>query len=236
MGVLSGDPERARNVAAEVVRRLDALYGRRPWGASHRPLDELVLTILSQHTSDINSDRAFDELRRRFPTWEDIRRAPVGDIADAIRSGGLADQKAPRIQAVLNAVLDGDKSPPLSWLDDLPLAEAKAHLTALPGVGPKTAACVLLFACGRPALPVDTHIYRVTKRIGLIAGNVTEAKAHEALERILDPADVYTFHLNVVTHGRRICVARAPRCHRCPLTDLCAYYRQHRLAEKNNGA
>ncbi|MDI3339750.1 MAG: endonuclease III [Sphaerobacter sp.] len=212
-----------RRRAAEVVRRLNESYGTPQWQPSGAPVDELVQTILSQHTSDVNSRRAYAELRRRFPTWEAVVAAPVEEVAAAIRAGGLARQKAPRIQAALAAILASGEDPPLASLATLPLPEAKARLTALPGVGPKTAACVLLFACGRPALPVDTHVYRVSRRIGLIDPNVSEADAHDRLEALVDPEDVYTFHVNVIRHGRQVCVATRPRCDRCCLTDLCDY-------------
>lgn len=208
----------------KILRRLEAAYGRRTWQPAYEPLDELILTILSQHTSDTNSERAFNELRQRFPTWEAVRRAPVADVTDAIRSGGLAEKKAPRIQAVLERILSsGTESGWSQGLKILPLDEAKAQLMALPGVGPKTAACVLLFACGRPALPVDTHVYRVSKRLGLIEPDVTAEQAHDRIEGFLDPKDVYSFHVNMIAHGRRVCTARKPCCERCPLRSQCAF-------------
>lgn len=219
---------------AEILRTLEAAYGKRAWQPGYEPLDELILTILSQHTSDINSERAFRELRRRFPSWEAVRRAPVAAVADAIRSGGLAAQKAPRIQAVLDRILSrGTETEWAQVLRMLPLDEAKSRLMALPGVGPKTAACVLLFACGRPALPVDTHVYRVARRLGLIEPDVTAEQAHELLERLLKPEDVYGFHLNMIAHGRQVCSARTPHCERCPLRSRCRFARvnaSHRAA------
>lgn len=223
-GTVGNQPALRRQVR-DIVLRLDDAYGRKTWVPYHGPLEELVQTILSQHTSDVNSERAYLELRRRFSTWEAVRDAPVDDVVDAIRSGGLAEQKARRIQQVLATVLDCDPDEPLSCLNSLPLDEAKAYLTSLPGVGPKTAACVLLFACGRPALPVDTHVYRVSKRLGLIDERVTEQQAHDRLESLLDAEDVYTFHVNMIAHGRAVCTARNPRCATCPLSDLCRYYR-----------
>ncbi len=216
--------ETQRYRVSEILRCLEAAYGKRAWQPAYAPLDELILTILSQHTSDINSARAFHELRQRFPTWEAVRRASVADIADAIRSGGLAAQKAPRIQAVLDRILsNGTEAGWTQALNTLPLAEAKARLMALPGVGPKTAACVLLFACGRPALPVDTHVYRVSKRLGLIEPGVTAEQAHDQIEGLLEPEDVYSFHLNMIAHGRRVCTARKPRCGLCPLRSRCEF-------------
>ncbi len=208
----------------EILRDLETAYGKRTWQPAYEPLAELILTILSQHTSDINSERAFQDLRRRYPTWEAVRQAPVADVGDAIRSGGLAARKAPRIQAALDHVLsNGTEAEWSRALKTLPLAEAKARLMALPGVGPKTAACVLLFACGRPALPVDTHVYRVSKRLGLIKPGVTAEQAHDRIEKLLNPEDVYSFHVNMIAHGRQVCTARKPRCELCPLRSRCAF-------------
>ncbi len=206
--------------ATEVLCRLEQEYGRPDWHVSRPPLDELVITILSQHTSDANCERAFASLRAEFPTWEDVAEADESDIANAIRSGGLADVKAPRIKSVIKDVLAGNL---LDDLTVLPLDEAKRQLQALPGVGPKTAACVLLFACQRPALPVDTHVFRVSRRVGLIDDKIDANRAHEQLESMLAPEDIYSFHLNVIKHGRRVCRARIPRCDICALADLCDY-------------
>lgn len=210
----------------EVARRLDLAYGPRRWRRHHPPLDELIMTILSQHTSDTNTERAYRSLRARFPTWEAVRVARTGDVADAIRSGGLAEQKAPRIQMVLDAVLAERGALDLDHLAMLPLPEAKSWLTSLHGVGPKTAACVLLFSLGRPALPVDTHVHRVARRLGLIAPEVGAAAAHAILEAMLgaDRERVYAFHVTMIAHGRAVCTARRPFCDRCVLTECCDYY------------
>mgnify|MGYP001193188762 FL=1 len=218
------DGSERRRRAAEITRRLRVTHAVGPWQPSGTPLEELVQTILSQHTSDVNSARAYAELRQRFPTWEEVVAAPVDEVADAIRSGGLARQKAPRIQAALEAALNSGENPPLASLFTLPLPEAKRRLTSLPGIGPKTAACVLLFACGRPALPVDTHVYRVSRRVGLIDPGVSEAAAHDRLEPLLSPEDVYPFHVGLIRHGRRVCKATRPRCDECCIRDLCDYY------------
>ena len=209
-----------------VAARLDRVHGPRTWRQHHPPLDELIVTVLSQHTSDGNTERAFRSLKAHFPTWEAVRTAPTAEVAEAIRSGGLADQKAPRIQGILDAMLAERGALNLDHLATLPLTEAKAWLVNLHGVGPKTAACVLLFSFGRPALPVDTHVHRVAKRLGLIAENVGADQAHDHLESTLgaDPARVYAFHLNVIAHGRSVCTARRPHCERCPLTDVCEFY------------
>lgn len=211
---------------AEIARRLDAVYGPRPWRRHGSPIDELVATVLSQHTSDINTDRAFRTLRKRFPTWEDVRTAPVTEIANAIRSGGLAEVKAPRIKRILEAIVHDRGSLDLGHLDGLPVAEARRWLMRLDGVGPKTASCVLLFAFGKPALPVDTHVHRVTLRLGLIPSGTGAAKAHELLESELgDDLDrVYAFHVEAIAHGRQVCTARRPHCDRCSLTDCCDFF------------
>ena len=212
---------------AAVADGLDAAYGVRRWRRHGPPLDELISTVLSQHTSDANTARAFRSLKDAFPDWEAVRVAPTPAVADAIRAGGLAAIKAPRIQAILDAILAERGALDLDHLDALPLPEAKRWLLALHGVGPKTAACVLLFSLGKPALPVDTHVHRVAKRIGLIGPKVGAEAAHEALEAGLggDAARVYSFHLNAIAHGRAICTARRPFCGRCPVRDCCDFFR-----------
>lgn len=206
---------------AQVLDRLRPVYGGLRWRPHGDAVSELVLTILSQHTNDTLSGKAFARLLAAFPSWEAIAAADPERIAEAIRDGGLARQKAPRIKAVLARIAAERGSYDLTFLRDRPLAEAKAWLQALPGVGPKTAACVLLFALGRPALPVDTHVYRVSRRLGLIGPRVTEAGAHAALERLLAPDEVYPFHVALIKHGRHLCTARQPRCDACPLADIC---------------
>ncbi len=191
------------------------------WRPHRDPMSELVLTILSQHTNDTLSGKAFAKLLAAFPAWDAIAAAPVEALIDAIRDGGLARQKAPRIKAVLERIRDECPAYDLTFLHDLPLEDAKAWLRSLPGVGPKTAACVLMFALGRPALPVDTHVYRVARRLGFIDGNVTEAKAHALLEAIVPPEDTYAFHIALIKHGRYVCTARRPECGSCPLADIC---------------
>lgn len=198
-------------------------YGERPWKAHSDPLSELVLTILSQHTADTNSKRAFQTLREIFPTWQQVRDAPEEQIAKAIRGAGLARIKARRIKETLEAISQRDGWD-LGILADMDLAAAKAWLTSLRGIGPKTAACVLLFALGRPALPVDTHVYRVSRRLGLIEPTTSAEAAHEVLERALPPSSVYSFHINMVTHGRRVCKAHSPLCSVCVLQAECDYF------------
>ena len=211
-------PERQ---AQAVYDRLRAHYGPRRWEARREPLDELVFTVLSQHTSDTNTFRTYATLVKRFPTWEAIESAPTQEVEQAIRSGGLAHQKAPRIQAVLRTVRERTGGFDLSFLAEMPLAEAKAWLKALPGVGPKTAAVVLCFALGLPAMPVDTHVHRVAKRLGLIGPRVTADQAHDVLERSVAADQVFAFHVYLITHGRRVCKATRPLCDRCVLAQGC---------------
>ncbi len=207
-----------------VNARLDEVYGpRRPY-SNRDPLDELVLTILSQNTSDINSGRAYRALRARYAGWHDVLEADTRELYETIKPAGLGNIKAPRIQAVLHEVLERNGSFELGFLAAMPLADARAWLRSLPGVGPKTAACVLLFACRQPALPVDTHVHRVSRRLGLIGPKVSADAAHDLLEQAVPAADVYAFHVNMILHGRRVCRALRPACEQCPLSDLCDYY------------
>ncbi len=201
-------------------------YGEPEWRQHLPPVDELVSTILSQSTSDINRDKGFLALKARYPDWELVMVAPVEDVRDTIRSAGLANQKAPRIQNALRRINEHSGELSLDFLNDLPRDEAKAWLVALPGVGPKTASIVLLFAFGRPAFPVDTHVHRLTKRMGLIEPKVSADKAHDILEAMGDPATFYAFHLNLIRHGREICVARNPRCADCFLQEECDYFQR----------
>jgi endonuclease-3 len=206
---------------AEIIERLKPVYGEPVWRPHGDPMTELVLTILSQNTSDTNSGRAFMRLKQRFPTWETLAEAPVEEIESAIAAGGLAKQKAPRIKVALDAIIKERGSLNLDFLRDLPLDDARAWLTSLKGVGPKTAACVLMFAFGRPALPVDTHVHRVAQRLGLVSPAATAEKAHGMLERMLSPEQVYPFHILLIKHGRRLCRAQRPLCASCPLLAGC---------------
>jgi len=190
-------------------------------------MSELVLTILSQNTSDTNSGRAFMRLRSRFKTWEELMAAPPDEIVPEIQPGGLARIKAPRIKGILEEIWSRLGSFNLSLLEEMPMNEAKAWLRSLPGVGPKTAACVLMFALGRPALPVDTHVHRVAQRLGLVAAKAGAAEAHDVLEAVLEPDDVYPFHISLIKHGRRLCRAQRPLCERCPLLAGCPFGRSH---------
>jgi endonuclease-3 len=187
------------------------------------PLSELVAVVLSQHTSDVNSERAFESLRARYPDWEAVRTAPTPAVADAIRSGGLAVIKAARIQRILTQIVEARGELSLDFLDGLSLDDAREFLRALDGVGPKSAACVLLFSLNKPAMPVDTHVHRVAGRLGLIPKGTTAEAAHEQLERMVPPDEVYRFHVNLIWHGRRVCKAPRPRCAECPVLALCPY-------------
>lgn len=211
--------------ALAVHQRLLDFYDYPVWRNPLPPVDELVSTILSQNTNDVNRDVAFFALKAKYPSWEAVRDAPVKSIISAIRPAGLGPQKAPRIKAVLKSItkLRGELS--LEFLRDLPAEEARAWLTQFNGVGPKTAAIVLQFSLDKPAFPVDTHVYRVTGRIGLRPAKLNVEKAHPYLEELLPPDTYYAAHLNIIRLGREICLARKPNCPACPLTDLCDYYR-----------
>ncbi len=213
-------------LARAVNRRLRSAYGHHSWQPRYDPLSELIYTILSQNTSDVNSHRTFQYLRAAFPTWENVMASPVDEIASAIRIGGLARIKAPRIKAVLCQIAGERGSLDLSFLSDMAPAEARAWLRRLPGVGAKTAAIVLCFSLGKPALPVDTHVHRVTRRLGLIGDRDSAERAHDILEGLLPPEDYYDFHVNILTHGRRVCTARNPRHPDCVVSDLCRAYQR----------
>jgi endonuclease-3 len=217
--------EHADALARWVYERLVEAYGIPPWEPDGDALGGLIATILSQHTSDVNSGRAYERLRQTFAGWAAVRDAPVDQVAEAIRVGGLAQVKAERIQAVLRALSETRGGLlDLGYLRDLPLDDALDSLQMLPGVGPKTAACVLLFSLGRPAFPVDTHVWRVTRRVGLIGPKVTADAAHTALERQIPPEWRHTMHLDLIRHGRQVCHAQRPACSRCALRARCQYF------------
>jgi endonuclease-3 len=206
---------------AQVRRLLREEYGPRQWQPGQDPLSSLMATVLSQNTSDINSHRAFAALVKRFASWESVASADATEVARAIRAGGLAEIKARRMKLILQEINAQRGSLDLSFLNELGLAEAKAWLRGLPGVGPKTAGCVLLFSLGRPAMPVDTHVYRVARRLGLIDARTSVEKAHEILESLVPSKKVYEFHMLMVEHGRRTCKAQKPRCTVCVLRGIC---------------
>jgi endonuclease-3 len=208
----------------KVLAVLHDYYGDLEWRPRVDPLSELILTILSQHTSDANSFRAFDEMRARYPTWEEVRDAPVDELADTIRSGGLANVKAPRIQEVLRQIDEERGELNLDFLYKMEPEQARAWLSGFKGVGPKTAACVLMFACGMPVLPVDTHVYRVAQRLGLIDERTNAEKSHLVLEKMLAAEERYPYHVYTITYGRQICKAQRPLCEACVLREWCSYY------------
>jgi endonuclease-3 len=206
---------------AHAIELLLELYGPFPAEPRLDPIHELVFTILSQHTSDTNSERAFRELMRRFGSLEAVAQAQVPEIEAAISGGGLARVKAPRIKQVLTRILELNGSLDLSFLSEMPLAEAKAWLRQLPGIGPKSAGIILSFALGMPAMAIDTHIYRVSQRLGLIGPKVNADKAHDLLEEMVAPESVYSFHVSFITHGRQVCKAQRPRCGECVVAFGC---------------
>lgn len=209
--------------AVKVHEKLVEFYGEPIWRDPMSPVHELVCTILSQNTNDVNRDRAFNLLRAKFPTWEEVRDAKTKDVIETIRPAGLANQKGPRIQQVLKSITEERGDMDLSFLKKMPVDEARAWLTKFNGVGPKTAAIVLCFSLGMPAFPVDTHVYRVTGRIGLRPEKMTVEQAHPHLESLFPPETYYAAHLNIIRLGREICTARKAMCEKCPIVKLCDY-------------
>jgi endonuclease III len=215
-------PRHQRRRARAIRDRLGAEYGRPVLRPHRAPIDELVLTVLSQNTNDRNRDVAYERLRERFRSWADVREAPTEEVEEAIRPGGLGPTKAARIQLLLRTLGDDD----LAWLEEAPVEKAREFLVSLPGVGRKTAACVLLFAYGRLDVPVDTHVYRVGTRLGLFRPGASFEEAHDELLRLCaSPEEAYELHVLLIRHGRRTCSARSPRCAECPLRRMCPYGR-----------
>ncbi len=208
---------------------LAAVYGRPVWHQGLPPVDELVATILSQATSDANTDKGYSALKDRYPDWEAVMDAPLEEVVATIHSAGLANQKAPRIQEALRAIYAERGAITLEFLTAMSIEEAEAWLTQINGVGRKTAAIVLLFAFGRPAFPVDTHVHRIAGRVGLIPPRMNADKAHRWLAALGDPDTFYPIHLNLIRHGREVCRARAPQCDRCPIRAHCDYAHEHGL-------
>ncbi len=209
--------------ALKIHNTLLQAFGEPIWRNPLPAIDELVSTILSQNTNDVNRDRGFNALRAKLPTWESVRDAKVQDVIAAIRPAGLANQKGPRIQQVLRAITEERGSLDLNFLAGLPVEEARAWLTKFNGVGPKTAAIVLCFSLNMPAFPVDTHIYRVSGRTGLRPEKMTVEQAHPYLESVFPPETYYAAHLNLIRLGREICGARKPNCPKCPIIKLCDF-------------
>ncbi len=210
--------------AISIHQKLVDFYGYPDWRNPLPPLDELVSTILSQNTNDVNRDRAYNALTARYPTWDEVRDAAEQDVISTIRPAGLANQKGPRIQNILNEITAEKGSLDLSFLKDLPAEDARQWLLRFKGVGPKTAAIVLQFSLGKPAFPVDTHIYRVTGRTGIRPAKMTADQAHPYMEKLLPEDAYYPAHLNIIRLGREICHARKPSCDQCPLNEICDFY------------
>lgn len=221
MSVSPSDNEKKKRILHKVSEALERKYGVPDTGPLDDPLEVLIRTILSQNTNDRNRDSAYEALRKRFPRWEDIIEADADAIAEAIRVGGLNQQKAERIKEVLQWVQTRWGGMTLAPLCAMETVEARGILLGLKGVGPKTANCVLAFGCGRDVFPVDTHILRVTKRLGLIPARVTAEKAHELLSPLFPPGKAIPLHLNLIRYGREQCKARRPRCGSCLVPELC---------------
>ena len=223
---LAADRRRRRRLVDVVLDRLGERYDHPRWaGPRVDTVSELVLTILSQNTADVNSFRAFTALRGRYAAWDDVLAAPTDELEDVIRPGGLAPTKSRRIQHVLaevHAATGGTWD--LGFLGEWPVAEAREWLTALPGFGRKTASIILLFGFGRSAMPVDTHVHRVAWRLGMFPRNTPLERAHDFLEEVLEPGEMYPYHVETIRHGRDTCRAPRPICGLCPLTDVCAYF------------
>ena len=207
-----------------ILQNLKTVYGVPKLEQGLDPLDVLIETILSQSTSNVNSNRAFENLKRRFPTWDQARRAHPVSIEAAIRSGGLAKQKSVRIKKLLNEIYEKRGSLDLSFLKTAPLEKAKQFLASFKGVGPKTVACTLLFACGRPVFPIDTHIFRIARRLGLIPYKCSDEEAHSLMGEMIPTERYYETHINLIRLGRRICRPSDPLCEQCCVVDYCQYY------------
>ncbi len=222
----AADRRKRRHRASVLLERLGERYAHPTWaGPRVDPVSELVLTILSQNTADTNSFRAFTALRAAYPSWDAVLAAPTDELEDVIRPGGLAPTKSKRIQHVLaevHAATEGTWD--LGFVGTWPLEEARAWLTSLPGIGRKTASIVLLFNFGRPVMPVDTHVHRVAWRLGMFPRNTPLDRAHDFLEEVLQPEEMYPFHVELIRHGRDTCRAPRPICGLCPLTDICPYF------------
>ncbi len=204
-----------------VIEKLSAIYGEFEQTPRYNALDELIFTVLTQHTSDLNAERAFDRLRQKIPTWEEVMAADQREIAAAIFHGGMSNQKSKRIKDILADILERHGELEIEFLREYSLDEARQWLMDLPGVGPKTAAVVMVFALGMPAFPVDTHIHRLSKRLGFIEEKTSADAAHQIMEAMVEPELRFQLHMQLITHGRQICKARRPLCDQCPLSEQC---------------
>jgi endonuclease-3 len=206
-----------------IIQNLERAYGVPENRRESSPLNMLVNIILSQATSDTNSDRTFSALKKRYPTWESLLRARTSTIAETIRSGGLANQKAAVIKDVLRQIKEEHGTLDLGFLHELSSEEAARYLSQFRGIGPKTIACTLLFACRKDVFPLDTHIFRVLRRVGLIPQKCTDKRAHEIMDKLVPPGKFYSLHVNLIRHGRKLCRPRDPLCERCPIVEYCDY-------------
>jgi endonuclease-3 len=209
----------------EIVARLGELHGAFPWRRRHPPVDELVTTLLSHSTTDANQHRAFEALTTRFPDWDAVRAAPADEVIATVRVAGLANQKGPRIQGALDVVAADPRGADLEWLGGLSVEEGMAYLTAIPGVGVKTAACVLCFSFDHHIVPADTHVHRIALRTRMVPPRTDARRTQERLTRALEPGEAFSAHMRLIAHGRTICTARSPRCGECPVLDLCPWGR-----------
>lgn len=214
--------KRKPTLTPELVKiRLESVYGQIEWRPRMIAIDELIFTVLTQNTSDLNAERAYDALRKSLPTWGQVIEAEAENVAALIKRGGLSNQKSVRIQKILVEILKRIGHFDLEFLAARPLEETRQWFTSLPGVGPKTAAVVMAFSLRMPAFPVDTHIHRVSKRLGLIADKTTADQAHPIMEQLISEDDRYDMHVLLITHGRQMCKARIAQCARCPLANEC---------------
>ncbi|GAB5490798.1 MAG: endonuclease III [Phototrophicaceae bacterium] len=223
MGVKIDNLKQKQAKYRQIAPLLENEYGRKHW-KRHDGMDELISCILSQSTTDANRDRGFDALKTQYENWEQVHHAPTDELIETIRPAGLANSKAPYIQGSLEGIFEERGEYNIDFIEDMPVDEAKKWLQNLPGVGPKTAAIVLCFGYNRPAFPVDTHVHRLGKRIGLLPEKISANKAHEHMEAIVPDDEFYAFHLQLIYHGRAICKARNPQCEICPLQQYCDYY------------
>lgn len=223
MDALVPDFERRKAKVVPVYETLKTVYGELDWHSTD-PMDELISCILSQSTSDINRDRGFDALKAAYPSWGAVAAAPIEELTDVIRPAGLANQKAPRIQAILRRIADERGAYNIDHLRDLPLDDARDWLTSFGGIGPKTAAIVLCFAFGRESFPVDTHVHRVGQRIGFLPEGISADRAHPVMESLFPVEWHYSGHIYIIRHGRETCTARVAHCDRCPITAYCDFF------------
>lgn len=218
------DFERRMSKYPPIAAIFREVYGDLQWEPTQDAMDELVSCILSQNTNDNNRDRGFYALKARYPTWQAVMEAPEDQVIATIRPAGLANQKGPRIQNALRHIWSERGAFDLNFLGEWSLTEARQWLTALDGIGPKTAAIVMCFSFNRPAFPVDTHVHRVGMRIGFLPDKINADKAHDVMERLVPPEAHYAFHIQLIRHGRTICKARNPLCDRCPISQYCDYF------------